>query len=102
MDLVWDGSYLGQIATTDVTELQVQPQGEIRRDPKARYYLININGRSIGPCLMKSQQSSFPCLIDEIKSIFGLPKLGTHQIRVGNIFCIIIQVPVDSNGAIIE
>ena len=69
MALSWDGSYLGQILTTDVTELKLE--GENRRDPKAKYYQINIKGQTIGPCLLKSQQSSFPCLIDEIKSIFG-------------------------------
>ncbi|MCL6572889.1 MAG: hypothetical protein K6T88_14595 [Bacillus sp. (in: Bacteria)] len=105
MDLIWDGSYLGQISITDITELQIETSvdgNEIRRDPKARYYLIKINGKLIGPCLMKGQQSSFPCLIDEIKSIFRLPKLGTHQIKIGNNFCVIIQVQLDSNGAIIE
>ena len=32
-------------------------------------------------CMVRSCKNSVPCLVDELKSVFGLPKVGTHWFK---------------------
>lgn len=81
--IVWNGSFLGEFSK-DAIQFK-----EIRG--KDRYWTLNL-GTPI-TCRVKQIPSSFPTLIDELKPVFGLPKLGTHQIRIESKNYLLIKCP---------
>lgn len=78
--LPWDGSYLGSFKKTCVLET---------RDfkPHKMYKLsLKPEGREemVFWCVMHGvcSNSIYGCVVDEIKPLFGLPKIGTHWLRL--------------------
>lgn len=70
----WDGSYLGHF-TMDIVHWTIDYAD-------LHYYHLTIDDISI-ICLAKQIKDKFPAIADEMKAIFGLPKLGTHTIHLG-------------------
>lgn len=81
-ELPWDGTYLG-----------ILPEGSVIIEQEIRgnkYWRLDINGFNI-ICIIRTITSPIPCIIDEIKVLFGIPKLGTHYARYKNNTYILIK-----------
>ena len=89
----WDGSYLGRIDSSNILE-QVSIAG-------IKYWRIEILGhRKV--CIVRSITNNTPCLCDELKEYFSLPKLGTHSITFRSKKYLLTEARLDSGGRIIE
>ena len=69
----WDGSNV-----TDIISKSDIYQGKYN---DKIYWMIKYDNNKIIEeviCIIKSCKNTIPCLIDELKPVFGLPKLGTH------------------------
>lgn len=71
----WDGS--------DVTEIISQSDIYGAKYNKKNYWVIrhtdpNSNITSEETCMIRNSKNSLPCLIDELKPVFGLQKIGTN------------------------
>lgn len=64
----WDGSYLGILSSENILTT-------VRTN--VTYCRISYKGCET-TCILRWIKNSLPCLIDEIKPLFGLEKLGTH------------------------
>ena len=89
----WDGSYLGRhlksivVATTKVD--------------KKRFCQITIqNETAIG--ILKIVRNTTACIVDEMKILFGLPKLGTHNFHLENHLCLFIRGTIDNYGSTVD
>lgn len=89
----WNGSFLGVIQEEDVI---------IRITEGSTKYIQFRYNKKIYTARIKKLLSSAPVLIDEYKSIFGLPKIGTHRIQIGNKYHILFRVKMTSTGDIQE
>lgn len=69
----WDGSHLGSF-TSDIVHWIVD-YGELH------YCCLTVDGVSV-VSLIKQSKDRFPAIVDELKPIFGLRKLGTHTINL--------------------
>lgn len=89
----WDGTYLGRICGKNILE-EVIIAG-------VKYWLTEILGhRKI--CIVRSVINNTPCVCDELKEYFSLPKLGTHTVTYRSKKYLLIEARLDSNGRIIE
>src|SRR5665647_2418098 len=52
-------------------------------------------------CLVRGITTTIPCLIDELKPIFGLQKIGTHWLKYHNKLLLLQKVCV-KNGIVIK
>lgn len=87
----WDGSYLGQVERKDIEwELKTK---------RGKYFKIKIDGNDI-TCQFKTSKTALPCIIDELKPLFGLEKLGTHYVKINTTKYILIRTKlfVDMGG----
>lgn len=98
--LKWDGTHLGQFHESIILAKTKTKHG--------RYWKIKIpltdkpEPREVEVyCLAKIVKNFFPAIIDEIKPIFGLPKMGTHTLRIEGFLYLIIRIPT-IRGIIIE
>lgn len=96
--LKWDGSYLGiypgtiilaKTKTTHGCYMKLQITDIVENKPIDIY------------CLARLIKNFFPAIIDELKTIFRLPKLGTHTLHIDKGLYLIVKVPL-SKGIIIE
>lgn len=76
--LPWDGTYLGKCEETCIL-------GKLNTHP-FKMYCLCISGCITTPTWYPMHQSkdAYPCIIDEIKTVMGLPKIGTHSLHIGN------------------
>jgi Fe-S-cluster formation regulator IscX/YfhJ len=65
----WDGSY--------ITNIKVIKDFNIKKTRYWKFEYQNI----IDYCIVKTLEDNVKCLIDELKPVFGLSKLGTHRIN---------------------
>lgn len=71
----WDGSYLG---TFPVDIIKASHKSRL-----GRYCQIQIDkARGIG--ILRPSKNLYPCLIDELKTVFNLIKHGTHSLKINN------------------
>lgn len=102
----WDGSDVTSlIEGTDIYETEYC---------KKKYWVIHFDNNSsnttntsdsdnnqtgnIEVCIMRTTKNpNLSCLIDELKPIFGLPKLGTHRCKQGGKDRILIRCPIKNN-----
>ena len=69
---------------------------------KFRYWSLNIGGHKT-VCRVRLSKTTFPNIIDELKPVFGLPKIGTHRCICGHrnyVLCRVNANPV--TGEIVE
>ena len=105
---VWDG--------TDITDLINKCNIYEAKFNKIKYWVIkfsdsNNNTDSDNPdsdnnideiCIVRTVKNSLPCLVDELKVVFELPKLGTHWCRINNKNYILIRTIKTKTGDIKE
>ena len=65
----WDG--------TNITDIIKKSEIYEAKYNKKRYWVIK-HGNVTETCMVKPCKSSITCLIDELKPVFGLIKIGTH------------------------
>ena len=97
----WDGSFLGHF----VSKRRLVDWEFIYQS--TRYCQVRIvdenGGKSVAICKMRvSRDNLLPCIVDEIKPLFGLEKSGTHFVTIGRNSTIYIltksYLPVDKAG----
>lgn len=71
----WDGSYLGTLNANQVQEHNVIKVGRF-----LRVWNLTVNQQTVR-CLVKSVESVLPAILDELKPIFLLEKIGTHTFK---------------------
>lgn len=100
----WDGSHLGSYS--DVISKQWLWEG-------TTYYVITlptgwnfneqltqINGGIIY-CIAVCSKSVFPCIVEELKPIFGLARRGIHRITIDKREYILYYVPITVDGKLV-
>ena len=70
----WDGSNITDFINNENTIIE---EGV---NEKKIYWKIT-NGNFTEICLIRSSTNTLPCLIDELKEVFGLEKIGTHWFK---------------------
>lgn len=89
----WDGSHLGNhnhnIIKSTLTFNDIY------------YFHLVINSQETYAIYYRSD-SLFPCIVDELKPLFNLIKLGTHSICIDQKQFILIKVPMIDNAIIVE
>lgn len=71
----WDGSHLGTLNLD-----QVQEHDAIKVGRLLKVCDLTVNQQTV-TCLIKSIDSILPAILDELKPIFSLEKIGTHTFR---------------------
>jgi hypothetical protein len=97
----WDG--------TDITDKIIKCDIYEAKYNKVKYWVIRNNGyintgskESYITCVVRNSKNSVPCLIDELKPIFGLSKIGTHWCKQGGKIRILIQCLQTPDGHVKE
>jgi hypothetical protein len=85
--LEWNGSYLGEFSKDAI----LSTDGHSNNHDNDKYWTLQLGAPVT--CRVKTTKTSFPNVIDELKSLFGLPKLGTHQIRINHKNYVLIRCP---------
>lgn len=84
----WDGSYLGKFHPTyNISQKWKHNHFEYWKIKFHQYRLI---------CIVKKEDHPFSSIYDELMSIFGLPKMGTHYIHHGKSTYILYRLQVSS------
>ena len=92
---VWDGSNLGTIKTSNIRSIGTSLKG-------TKYWYITLGTFGTAASIKRSKDST-ESIVDEIKSLFGLPKIGTHRCKLEDSHAYIItKVHVDVDNKIIE
>ena len=92
----WDGSDISEKINDESVRLY---QAKWK---KRKYFLIeDTKDNSTQIVLTKTCKNALPCLIDELKPAFGLPKVGTHWFKMGAKLYI-IYIPLIQGGDVIE
>jgi len=81
--LSWNGSFLGDYPKSYIITVKKTRIGTI--------WMLNINGL-IQPVIAKRCSNSFISIVDELKPLFGLLKLGTHRLSINGVPHVIFQV----------
>lgn len=74
--LKWDGSFLGEYPSS-IFGLKMSV------DKGLSFRSIDTGDFRVKGTFKCPRDTSFPCILDELKPCFGLPKLGTHRIKIG-------------------
>lgn len=95
----WDG--------TDITELISKCDIYGAKFNRLKYWVIQHTNHESGKaseetCIVKSSKNSLSCLADELKPVFGLPKLGTHWCRLNAKTYILVKCNRTTEGYIKE
>ena len=89
----WDGSDVTDIIShSDIYEAVYE---------KIKYWVIKYK-EITEICMVKTTKTNIPCLIDELKSLFNLPKIGTQWCRQGGKLRILFKCEKTSEGYIKE
>ena len=105
--LPWDGSHLGSDPKIIISQ-QWRIEG-------STYYGISFPPGWVYPnelgsvgdkggiiyCMATCTKEIFPCIVEDIKSVFGLPRRGIHRITIANREYIIFYVPITLKGEVI-
>lgn len=89
----WDGSYLGEY-DRDIIEWELKTK-------RGKYCQLTINEVPV-IAQIRTIKSSLPCIIDEIKPLFGLVKMGSHHLYLGKTMYQIIKPLVFKSGGLQE
>lgn len=89
----WDGSEVTDIINkSDIYEFNHN---------KLKYWIIKYLNFS-ETCIIKSCKNTIPCMIDELKTVFGLQKLGTQWFTHDNRKKLLIKCIKNKNDDIVE
>lgn len=86
----WDGSFIDNLNIISVIKIQ-----------RTKYWAIKLNNYVVY-CEVRASRNLFPVIVDEIKPLFGLKKLGTHWCYQNGIKYILTQANINNNGDIIQ
>jgi hypothetical protein len=92
----WDGSEISEFLKEKKIHIE-----EGRYDENTYWKITNEETGEEGICIVRSTTCTLACLLDEIKPIFGLEKMGTHWIKFKNKKYILIK-PEIVKGVIIK
>lgn len=97
--LTWDG--------TDITNIISDMTIYECKNNKITYWILRKLDSVTGiyndqTCIVRSCKNTTSCLIDELKPIFGLKKLGTHWCKINNRFKLLIKPVTNKDGYIQE
>jgi len=94
--LPWDSSYLDTDVrfTNAVIEQKWRCQG-------IEYSTIRVPAGLIY-CIARAPRDNFPLMVEEMKTIFGVPKCGTHRIRIKGRHYLLYQVNISNDGRVIQ
>lgn len=70
----WDGSHLGEF-TSEVIRKEYQTAS-------AKYWRLQLGDQSVFASV-RPLKSTLPCVVDELKRVFGLSRTGSHRITIG-------------------
>ena len=98
--LLWDGSHLGYHPET-----RIIGKWELQGTIYSKIYLgkgwsENLSEGNIY-CIMLETKDLFPCIVEDIKELFGITKRGIHRITISGKEHIIYYVPVSIGGEVI-
>ena len=101
--LKWDGSHLGNYPPSIITQIFTLYGDSIS------YYSLTLPldwsaaGLPAGMihCNAHRTKDAFPCIVEEIKDIFGIHRRGVHRITIGKCDYILYHVPISPWGEII-
>ena len=85
----WDGTSLGVINERQILNKYVLG--------KLQYWDLQLDIYRI-ICIIRTCRDYTPCIIDELKPLFGLIKLGTHYVKYGSIYVILIRSRINEIG----
>lgn len=89
--LKWDGSHLGQHNNAIINSFIVDG---------IRYYKLKIDVGIIY-CSAICTKDLFPCIVEDIKEIFNIPRRGIHRITMDNYEYLLYYIPMSITGDLI-
>lgn len=89
----WDGSSLGEHPQSVVVQSTVVG--------KITYWLLEINNER-ALCSVKKSIGTYMCVVDEMKPLFGLQKLGTHRIKIKKEYVLTREVEGEDGKPVID
>jgi hypothetical protein len=90
--LKWDGSHLGHFSKDVIVSHWLLEN--------TSYYGINLP-EGIVYCNANRTKDAFPCIVEDIKSIFEIPRRGVHRINIGGWEYVLYYVPISLQGEVI-
>lgn len=87
--LLWDGSSIGEGTIISHWECYAD-----------RYYIIYCYSYGYILCQATRTTSNFPCIIEDIRVLFNLPKRGCHRINIASYQWVIYYVPLSSDHTV--
>ena len=91
----WDGSDVTEFIKDETTHIH-EAQSE-----KRMYWIIE-RENEIETVLAKTSTHTFACLVDELKPVFGLEKMGTHWVKLHGKIYILFKPEKDRKNVILE
>src|SRR5579884_2070420 len=90
----WDGTFLGTFESRAI-------RGE-KKSGRRRYVCLQLGDEAFMARIQKSKHPSFSNLVDELKTVFGLPKWGTHRLIIGSDVYLLTRLFCREDGCIME
>ena len=87
---VWDGSYIGLISEQQILN-------RCGTCGKFEYWIFYYKGYT-SACMIRFSKYYTQCLVDELKPLFGLNKIGTHYAYYKDKYAILLRARVDLSG----
>jgi len=97
--LRWDGGYLGSFL--DCITNKWLSEGINYYELTLPYGWSQEYGAGVIYCTMICNKGTFPCIVEDIKPLFGIRRRGVHRITINNKEHIIYFVPISLTGDII-
>ena len=97
--LPWNGSHLGSYMNIIISKWKLEkfqycgiilPHGWCNEIPGGTIY-----------CVATGAKDAFPCIVEDIKVIFGIPRRGLHRIKINTKEYIIYYVPITTRGEVV-
>ncbi len=88
----WDGTFLGYITKHQILD--------IMKHDRETYWRLQVKEGTINTsiiCRVKTAKDTLFCIADELKQLFGLPKVGSHWVRMGKKIIILSRVDSDKD-----
>ena len=98
--LLWDGSHLGWHRGTRIRCKWEQEGTKYTRIDVEEGWSEGMPGGSIY-CIAMCSKDLFPCIVEDIKRLFDIPRRGVHRIGIGGREYILYYVPISVRGEII-